>query len=58
MAEYKVTQWEAQITHLPGRYTGDGPEIIRGTLRTLECYIRNCDDRVLSVTLLPIVKKS
>lgn len=55
MDKRKVTEWEACIRYLPGRSIGDGsPEIVRGPLRAIECYIRRADDSIECVTLCPI----
>ena len=54
MASFHVTTWEASITYKPGRYIiEEEPEVIVGTLRALECFIRRADDRIKSVVLKP-----
>jgi hypothetical protein len=62
MAEYKVLTWRAAVTYKPGVYVGDNglgvTETVIGTLRTLECYIRNVDDRISFVTLTPHTTRS
>jgi hypothetical protein len=54
MYDYHVEKWEASITYKPGRYIiEEEPEVIVGTLRALECFIRGADDRIKSVVLKP-----